>query len=178
MAKILAFAGSNSSTSINFQLVRHTTRLIQGHEIQLLDMSQMPLPIFSEDLEREEGYPHLIERLKTDIDSADGVILSTNEHNSYPSAYTKNVLDWLSRVERNFLGDKPVLLMSTAPGKRGGIGALGALEGMLPRFGGRIAATFSLPVFKDHFDPTSGITDEGLAREHQQALQAFLDILN
>ena len=31
MAAILAFAGSNSSTSINYKLVKYTTSLIDGH---------------------------------------------------------------------------------------------------------------------------------------------------
>ena len=67
--------------------------------------------------------------------------------------------------------------MSTAPGKRGGIGALGVIESLLPRFGAEISATFSLPFFQENFDSDSGITDPDLAATHKDTLQRFLNSL-
>ncbi|MFN3137157.1 MAG: NADPH-dependent FMN reductase [Allomuricauda sp.] len=177
MAAILAFAGSNSSTSINFKLVELTTSLVQNHDLQTLNMAEHPFPMFSEDLEREKGYPDALTGLKDQIAQADGIILSVNEHNGNPSAYFKNLLDWLSRLERNFLEGTKVLLMSTSGGKRGAKGSLGVIEGMLPRFGAEIVATFSLPSFYDNFSE-DGILDEDLKTGHQHALQTFLDSLN
>ena len=177
MAAILAFAGSNSSTSINFKLVKLTTSLVQNHDLQTLNMAEYPFPMFSEDLEREKGYPDALTGLKDQIAQADGIILSVNEHNGNPSAYFKNLLDWLSRLERNFLEGTKVFLMSTSGGKRGAKGSLGVIEGMLPRFGAEIVATFSLPSFYDNFSE-DGILDEDLKAEHQHALQTFLDSLN
>lgn len=55
MAAILAFAGSNSSTSINFKLVQHTTSLVQNNDIQILNMAEHPFPMYSEDHEKEKG---------------------------------------------------------------------------------------------------------------------------
>lgn len=177
MAAILAFAGSNSSTSINFKLVELTTSLVQNHDLQTLNMAEHPFPMFSEDLEREKGYPDALTGLKDQIAHADGIILSVNEHNGNPSAYFKNLLDWLSRLERNFLEGTKVLLMSTSGGKRGAKGSLSVIEGMLPRFGAEIVATFSLPSFYDNFSE-DGILDEDLKAGHQHALQTFLDSLN
>ena len=177
MAAILAFAGSNSSTSINFKLVELTTSLVQNHDLQTLNMAEHPFPMFSEDLEREKGYPDALTGLKDQIAQADGIILSVNEHNGNPSAYFKNLLDWLSRLERNFLEGTKVLLMSTSGGKRGAKGSLSVIESMLPRFGAEIVATFSLPSFYDNFSE-DGILDEDLKAEHQHALQTFLDSLN
>lgn len=177
MANILAFAGSNSSTSINYQLVKHTAGLVQGHQLRLLNMANYPFPMFSEDLERTSGYSNSLVELKDDIQKMDAIILSVNEHNSYPSAYFKNLIDWLSRVDRKFLGDKKILLMATSPGKRGGIGALEATKAQLPRFGAEIAASFSLPSFNDNFDVEKGIVDDALRAAHQQALTTFLESL-
>ena len=177
MAAILAFAGSNSSTSINFKLVELTTSLVQNHDLQTLNMAEYPFPMFSEDLEREKGYPDALTGLKDQIAQADGIILSVNEHNGNPSAYFKNLLDWLSRLERNFLEGTKVLLMSTSGGKRGAKGSLSVIESMLPRFGAEIVVTFSLPSFYDNFSE-DGILDEDLKAEHQHALQTFLDSLN
>ncbi|MEM9647930.1 MAG: NAD(P)H-dependent oxidoreductase, partial [Bacteroidota bacterium] len=127
MAAILALAGSNSSTSINYKLVQHTVSRIESHSIQVLDMVRYPFPMYSEDEERQNGFSNSLIELKNDIQSAKGLILSVNEHNSNPSAYFKNVLDWLSRLERKFLTDTKVLLMATSPGKRGGVGAIGVV---------------------------------------------------
>lgn len=177
MAAILALAGSNSSTSVNYKLVQHTVSLIEGHQIQLLDMTRYPFPMYSEDDEKQNGYSNSLVELKNDIQRSGGVIISVNEHNSNPSAYFKNVLDWLSRLERKFLLDTKVLLMSTSPGKRGGVGALGVVGQLLPRFGGEIVATFSLPSFHDNFG-ADGILDDELKMEHAKALNTFLESLN
>ncbi len=177
MAIILALAGSNSSASVNFKLVKHTTSLIEEHEIQLIDMSKYPFPMFSEDEEREKGYSNSLLELKDDIQKVDAIILSVNEHNGGLSAYFKNVLDWLSRIERKFLEDKKVLLMATSPGKRGGIGALEVVKNMLPRFGAEIVSEFSLPSFHDSFGEND-ITDASLKQQHQEALNTFLESLN
>lgn len=176
MAAILAFAGSNSSTSINFKLVKLTASLVEGHDVRVLDMANHPFPIFSEDDEKNKGYSNALVEFKEDIKKADGLILSVNEHNGNPSAYFKNVLDWLSRLDRKFLEGTKVLLMSTSGGKRGGMGSLGVIQNMLPRFGAEIIATFSLPSFYDTFSE-DGILDESLKAEHQKALQTFLDSL-
>ncbi|MCL6265766.1 NADPH-dependent FMN reductase [Flagellimonas myxillae] len=176
MAAILAFAGSNSSTSVNFKLVQYTTALIDGHDIQLLDMTRYPFPMFSEDEEKEKGYSNSLVELKNDIAKAQGLVLSVNEHNGNPSAYFKNVLDWLSRVDRNFLENTKVLLMSTSPGRRGGIGALGVVEAMLPRFGAEVVATFSLPSFNHSFDD-NGVMEAEFGKALQAALTQFLESL-
>ncbi|HCO84069.1 MAG TPA: NADPH-dependent FMN reductase [Arenibacter sp.] len=174
MSHILAFAGSNSSTSINYKLVKYTTSLITDHEIELINMVDYNFPVFSEDLEREEGYSDLLKELKDKIVKANALIISVNEHNSNPSAYFKNVLDWLSRVDRNFLADTKILLMSCSGGRRGAIGSLEVVKGILNRFGGEITATFSLPSFNHTFDKTKGITDPELAEGHKKALEIFL----
>ncbi|MDT0607753.1 NADPH-dependent FMN reductase [Croceitalea rosinachiae] len=177
MAKILVFAGSNSSASINYELVKYTASIIENHDIQLLNMANYPFALYSEDIEKKEGYSNSLVELKNDIQNADGIILAVNEHNGNPSAYFKNILDWLSRLERKFMSETKVLLMSTSPGKRGGIGALEIVNTMLPRFGAEIVTTFSLPSFHDNFSPSKGISDTELSDIYEKALEAFLNSL-
>lgn len=174
MSSIIAFAGSNSSSSINFKLVQYTAGLVNGKEVQLLNMANYPFPMYSEDHEKEKGFSNSLVELRNDLMNAKGVIISVNEHNSNPSAYFKNVLDWLSRLERKFLENTEVLLMSTSPGKRGALGSLEIIENLLPRFGANIRATFCLPSFYENFDMEKGITDAELAEKHQLALGEFL----
>ena len=174
MAEILAFAGSNSSTSINYRLVKYTTSLLQGHHVQLLNMVHYPFPMYSEDDERQKGFPNSLVELKNDIERVDGLMLSVNEHNSNPSAYFKNMMDWLSRLERKFLEGRKVFLMSTSGGKRGGLGALEVTQNMLPRFGAEITSTFSLPSFYDNFQDDM-IQNKELKEQHRSALDSFLE---
>lgn len=173
MAHILVTAGSNSSTSINFQLARYTAGRLNQNDILLRELAQLNIPTYSEDIERNSGFPSDIEALYADLKAARGLVFSVNEHNGAPSAFAKNVLDWLSRKERNFLEGLPVLLLSTSPGRGGAQSARKAVEELLPRFGAEVVATFSLPSFRHMFQEGEGITDAGLQAEFRMALETF-----
>jgi NAD(P)H-dependent FMN reductase len=138
MKQVLAFAGSNSSTSINHQLVLFAASKIVGHEVKVIKMTDFPVPMFSEDLEKKEGYPMTLRLLKNEIAAADALLISVNEHNGGVSAFFKNTMDWLSRLEYKFLAEKKILLMSTSNGKRGALSALEYTKGVLPRYGGEV----------------------------------------
>lgn len=178
MSFVLAFAGSNSSTSINFELVKYTCSLIPSEEVRLMNMANCPFPMYSMDHEKEHGYSNSLNEFKRDIQFSKGVLISVNEHNSYPSAYFKNLLDWLSRLDRNFIRDKKVMLMSTSPGKRGALGSLEVTETLLKRFGADIVGTFSLPMFNENFKIGQGILDIALAKKHKSLLQEFIQGLS
>jgi NAD(P)H-dependent FMN reductase len=173
MSSILAFAGSNSSTSINYKLVKYTATLVKDKKIKLVDMSKYPFPMYSEDYEKEHGFTKSLMEFKDEISSATGLIIAVNEHNSYPSAYFKNVIDWLSRLDAKFLVDKKVFLMSTSNGGRGAIGSLEVTEKIFSRFKGEVVETFSLPRFNQNFNDQEGITDKDLAQKHIEKLNSF-----
>jgi NAD(P)H-dependent FMN reductase len=151
MSTILAFAGSNSSTSINHQLVTYLTTQLQQTSFELFKLSDMDLIVYSEDEQRENGFPSSINLIYKHVQASEGIIISVNEHNSNPSAFFKNVLDWLSRLDRKFLEGKKVFLLSASTGARGGIGALEVVEKLIPRFGGEVFSTYSFPSFKENF---------------------------
>lgn len=175
MSYILGFAGSNSSTSINYKLVRYTTATLKDYQIRLTDMAFCPFPMYSEDYEKEHGFSNSLVEFKNDMQQADGIVISVNEHNGLPSAYFKNLIDWLSRVDRDFVRDKKVFLMATSNGNRGAQDALKAAVNLITRFGGNVTDTFSLPGFSDNFDAEQGILDTELAQEHRKKVAAFLD---
>ena len=173
--KILAFAGSNSSTSINFQLVKYTVSLTDDHEIRLFDMSGMPFPMYSADAEKNDGFKNSLREFHQEIREADRIILSVNEHNGAPSAYFKNLIDWLSRLDIKFMAEKKVFLMSTSPGRRGALSSRTYVESSLSGFGAEIEQTFSLPSFNHTFDRDNKvILDEELRKEHREKLEEFL----
>ena len=178
MSIILGFAGSNSNDSINYKFVQYTCQQLQHAEVKLLNMAHYPFPMYSIDLEKEQGFSNALIEFKELLGSASGLVLSVSEHNSLPSAYFKNLLDWLSRIERHFLENTKVLLLSTSPGKRGGSSALDATKAVLPRFGAEVVAHFSLPSFGENFDSQKGVLAEGLHSDYQKALTNFKDALS
>ncbi len=177
MASILAFAGSNSSTSVNFKLVKYTTSHLNDHDLELLNMASITFPMYSEDREKQLGFAEALLQLKEKIEKADALIISVNEHNSGPSAYFKNVLDWLSRANGNYLENKKVFLISTSPGKRGAIGAHEYIKNALPRVGAVVVSTFSLPSFYSNFNEEQGVIDAELSKAHERAKENFISEL-
>src|ERR1700741_3651055 len=97
--KILAFAGSNSSTSINKKLVVHTTSYFPGNDIQVLDLNDYEMPLYSKDRELRDGIPQLAYDFAAKIDESDFLIISLAEHNGNYSVAFKNIFDWLSRIQ-------------------------------------------------------------------------------
>ncbi|HLT52455.1 MAG TPA: NAD(P)H-dependent oxidoreductase [Flavobacteriaceae bacterium] len=171
MKKIIAFAGSTSSTSINKQLVTYTTSLLNDVETRILDLNDYPLPVFSIDLEKE-GFPKEVSNFMDELKQADGFIVSLAEHNGSVTAAFKNILDWTSRMELQFFFNKPMLLMSTSGGSRAAKLAFEFGEMRLPRHGAVIASTFSLPSFYENF-AEGKIIDKDLDNELKKALITF-----
>jgi len=173
MKNILAFSSSNSSTSINQKLVTYAASQLKEVEAKVLDLRNYEMPIYSEDLEKE-GFPDNTKKLQQEIAGVDGLIISMNEHNGSFSAFFKNSLDWLSRFDRKFLENKKVLLMSTSPGKRGGLTVLEFAGSLFPRFGAEVVSSFSLPQFYDTFSKEElKITDEQFEEKLNQMLIDF-----
>lgn len=160
MKKILAYAGSNSSTSINQTLVDYTSSLLDDAEVKHIKLTDYDLPMYGEDIEKEEGFPNSLKALRADFKWADAILLSVNEHNGTVSAFYKNVMDWLSRLEYKFLENKPVFLMSTSSGKRGARSAREYTEMVLPRFDAGEITTFELPSYSDNFKNGKIINEE------------------
>ncbi len=151
--KILAIAGSNSETSINKLLVSYAASLIQNAEVEVVDMNEFEMPIYKHQREVESGLPQEAKNFAAKIDAADILIVSLSEHNGTYSSAFKNVFDWTSRIkDRAVWNEKPMLLMATAPGARGGLGVLEAAAKRFPLHGGNIVDTFTLPFFNDNFD--------------------------
>lgn len=160
MKNIIAFAGSNSKESINKELATYTASLVENVKINNLDLNDFELPLFGVDLEKEEGIPENAHKFLDLIKSADGIVLSLAEHNGAYSTVFKNLFDWMSRIDGKLWSNKPMLLMATSPGARGGASVLGIAKNRFPFNGGRIVSEFSLPNFKENFKDGILVNDE------------------
>ncbi|VUD40454.1 Chromate reductase [Thalassocella blandensis] len=153
--KVIAFAASTSKQSINKKLVTYATSLLEGCDVEILDLNDYEMPLFSVDKEEEIGQHSLAQELLTKIGGADVVIISFAEHNSSFSAAYKNTLDWCSRIESKVYQGKDAVYLSTSPGKRGGANVMRTALETAERFGANVKAHFSLPSFQENFDTES-----------------------
>lgn len=149
--KILAFGASNSKNSINRQLAAYAASLFQNTQVELLDLNDYEMPIYSIDREKESGIPEPAHRFYEKIGAADLILISFAEHNGAYSTAFKNIFDWTSRINNKTFQEKPLFLMSTSPGARGGSSVLEMAAKRFPYQGGEVKGLFSLPNFNDHF---------------------------
>lgn len=150
--KIITFAGSNSKNSINKKLAIYASSLFVDAEVDILDLNDYDLPLFGVDLEKEIGKPELAVKFLNKIKNADFVILSLAEHNGNFAVAFKNIFDWASRGGIKVFQQKPMLLLATSNGARGGKSVLEIAAKRFPFDGADVRATFSLPKFSENFD--------------------------
>ena len=153
--KIIAFAGSNSAQSINKKLATYAAGLFDNASTEILDLNDFELPLYSVDREKELGQPQLAKDFLDKLASADIIVLSLAENNGNYSSAFKNIFDWCSRIRKDVFQNKPMLLMATSPGERGGQSALEIAGENLSRYGAEIKSVFSLPSFNDNFNTES-----------------------
>jgi NAD(P)H-dependent FMN reductase len=174
--KVVAFAASSSSRSINRQLVTYASGLLANAQVEVLDLNDFELPLFSVDREDELGQPPQALAFLQKLNQADGIIISFAEHNGAYSAAYKNLYDWASRIQPRVYQDKPMVLLSTSPGGRGGKSVMELALSQIPRFGGQIRASLSLPSFMDNFDSASGrVSNPELAAEVEAAVKSLFE---
>jgi NAD(P)H-dependent FMN reductase len=158
--RVLAFAASNSRQSINRTLVNHATErlgtLMPGAEVELLDIHDYEMPIYSIDRERETGVPAPAQDFFARIGRADAVILSFAEHNGSVTAAWKNVFDWTSRIEMKLWQGRPMVLLAASPGRRAGAGVLDSQEALAPHFGGEVRGRLGIGRWPEAWDADTG----------------------
>ena len=178
MKNILILAGTSHRNSINLALATHAGQQLNKAKLNILDLNDFEMPLYSQDLEESSGIPQKAKDFLAQIQASDGLILSLAEHNGSYTAAFKNVLDWTTRIEPKLWSSRPMLLMATSPGGRGGATVLAAAQGTFPHLGGNIAATFSLPSYHDLFSIEEGISDPTIKTSFESALQTFQSTLS
>ncbi|MEC3907965.1 NAD(P)H-dependent oxidoreductase [Tamlana sp. 2201CG12-4] len=172
MKNIIVFAGSNSKASINKQLAVYASGLIENVSIEVLDLNDFELPVYGIDFETQYGIPDNAHKFLDRIKETDGIVLSLAEHNGAYATVFKNIFDWMSRIDGKLWSNKPMLLMATSPGGRGGASVLEIAKNRFPYMGGNIVSEFSLPAFGTNFSEEK-IIDEALNSELIKSVKTF-----
>lgn len=136
--RILAFAGSARKDSLNKRVVQIAANgaRVAGAEVTYLDFRDLPLPLYDEDLEREQGIPDNALKLKDLMKSHHGLLIASPEYNSSVTPLLKNAIDWASRPVNDepplaAFADKVAGIMSASPGTLGGLRGLVHLRSIL-----------------------------------------------
>lgn len=178
--KLLAFAGSARRDSLNKKLARAAAAAARasGAEVTLVDLADLPMPLFDEDLERE-GTPDAVTRWKALLKAHDGFLIASPEHNSSYPALLKNAIDWATRPAAGeatlaaFAG-KTAALFAASPGALGGIRMLPQLRTLLMNIRVLvIPEQYGLGQAHTAFDAAGQLTDP----KHRDAVQGVATAL-
>ncbi len=128
---IVAFSGSRRRESFNSRLLNIAVNAARadGAKVSLVDWDAMPLPMFDQDDEAEQGLPENAKAFRNLLIANDGFLIAAPEYNSSITPLLKNAIDWASRAEpgdpplKAFRG-KTAALMSASPGALGGLRGL------------------------------------------------------
>ncbi len=172
--KVIAFAASSSRQSINKQLVSYAVSLLADAQVEVLDLNDYEMPIFSQDRENESGIPALAQQFFNKVSQCDALVISFAEHNgSYTAAY-KNIFDWCSRINAQVYQGKAAIFLSTSPGPGGAGSVLGSATGSAEYFAADVKGSLSIPNFYDNFDTQKGCLKEGPWNEQLHSVMAKL----
>jgi chromate reductase, NAD(P)H dehydrogenase (quinone) len=184
--KILAFAGSSRTGSFNKKLVALGAQAARdaGAEVTLVDLRDLPMPLFDEDLESASGLPENAKKWKALMRDHQAFLISAPEYNSSITPLLKNAIDWASRSETD---DEPALvcfrgkiaaLLSASPGALGGLRGLVHVRSILGNIG-VIVLPDQLAISAAHeaFDDTGRLKDERKAKQVANIARSLVETM-
>ena len=177
MKTILTLGASNSKNSINKEFACYTATLLDNVEVKNLDLNDFSMPLYGIDEEETNGVPAAAHSFRKEIMEADGIIISFAEHNGSFSAAFKNVYDWASRAGGNVWQNKPLLLLATSPGGRGGQSVLEHAYNIYAHGNENTIKGIAFPSFHNNFAQEKGILNEEYRSELKISLKKFQDLL-
>lgn len=147
--------------------------------VEVLDLNNYEMPLFSIDKQVGEGIHNLATEFASKIDEADLVVISLAEYNGTYSSAFKNIFDWVSRIpNRKMFNDTKVFSSSTSPGPRGAKTVIENAKEVFPHHGAEVIADFSLPSFGENFDEKEGIKNEEKRAELEEKINKIKALYN
>lgn len=170
--KVLLLVASNSENSINRELAQQAAKMLATESV-VMDMLPFDnLPLYSA-RRQAVGFPEPVQQLVAQLSDYAGFVIVSPEHNGSMPAVFKNLIDWLSRLQVQFLSQKPVMLLSTSPGANGGRTNLEQLAKLVPWWGGQVTGTYSMGSFYDKMNREEQRLDAQTEAELRQLVERF-----
>ena len=160
MAKILAFAGSLREHSYNKRVLNIAVDGARsaGGEVTVLDLNELPMPIYNADVHDREGCDPNAFRFQELLYAHDGFLIASPEYNGSLPGGLKNAIDWASRTSDKFktnevFAGKMAAMITASPGAFGGLRCLQHLRGVLTIMGTWvIPKEIAVPLVSQKFD--------------------------
>lgn len=121
MTHIIALSGSLRRDSYNTALLK-TIKTLLPQTVSMDIASIRGIPLYDGDAEAENGIPQAVSELKTAIQQADALLISTPEYNCGIPGVLKNTIDWLTRPPADIpqvFGNRKVGLIGASAGRLG-----------------------------------------------------------
>ena len=119
-ARVLAFAGSLRTRSLNLRLLHAAIELAPAALEIEIDRGLQDIPPFNEDIEAAALAAGPVHGFVERVDAADALLIATPEYNQSLPGVLKNAIDWLSRPrDGGLLTGKPVAIIGATPGRWG-----------------------------------------------------------
>ncbi len=182
-AAILAFAGSSRRGSLNQKLLEVAigNAIALGAEVSVIDLRDLELPIYDQDLEAE-AMPQNVLVFRQILAAHDGFLIASPEYNGSLAPLLKNALDWSSRPTSGIDGIDPyrgkiASIMSASMGPFGGLRSLGHLRGVLSKMGVLVLPEeLALPMAHTAFEREK-LREESVHRALERQIAQFVGAL-
>jgi chromate reductase len=171
--RILAICGSLRKASYN-RLALNALAELAPADVEIDVCGLDDIPIFSQDVFDESGFPPAVAALRSAIAAADGVIIGTPEYyHSFPGVL-KNAIDFAGSKPPVF-GGKPVAIMSSAPSVHGGSRAQYDLRKVLQALDALVLTRPEIFIGRadQKFDSAGRLSDETTRTALAEFLAAF-----
>ncbi|MCH5583639.1 NAD(P)H-dependent oxidoreductase [Shimazuella sp. AN120528] len=172
--KILAISGSLRENSFSTKILKHMGNFAPENVTFTLTDKLEKLPHFNPDIDQDQAYAE-VEAFRTELKSADGVIISTPEYAKGIPGVLKNALDWI--VSSGEFIDKPTAVISASPMTTGGEEAMRSLLLTLGMINAHIpdGATLGIPQVSLKIDKEGNINDPSLKKDLEQILSILVN---
>lgn len=169
--RILLFAGSIRTGAYSGKVADCAQKelLLQGAEVTRISLSDYPMPLVDQDLEREKGVPDNAVKLARLFIGHDAILICTPEYNGSIPPLVKNTIDWVSRVRRDngravsAYSGRVAGICSSSDGHFAGIRSANHLRAVLSHIGMEvIAPQVSVPYSGEAFEADGGFKEERL----------------
>jgi NAD(P)H-dependent FMN reductase len=176
--RVLAFAGSLRSGSYNRKLLQVAVAALSGPaEADVLDLRDVPMPLYDGDLEARDGLPEGARVFRQRIAAADALLLATPEYNHSIPGTLKNAIDWASRPPDQPFRGKVALLLGASPGAYGAVrGVLAARQVLTALFATVIPQTVQVGRADTAFGADGRLQDPKLQTQVEKACAELLRV--
>jgi NAD(P)H-dependent FMN reductase len=176
--KVLVFAASLRAESLNRKLAEAVARGAErfGATVDLASMRDFDVPLYDEDVEREEGVPEGARELQRRLLANDALIIVSPEYNASMPGTLKNLIDWVSRFRPQPFDGRHALLLSASPSLAGGNRGLWALRVPLEHLGARVFPDMFSLSRADNAFAGAELADVALRGRFETNIAAFLSL--